>query len=212
LGPTGTLRIGGNSADQTVWTSAGEAPPTWAKATWTPATFERLAELLRATGWDAVLTAELKHHDAACAADEARYGSELLGRSLRAIETGNEPDLYGTSEDADWRTFHEYRQGIQAATPDVAFVAAGASRRLTAAGPRSSPTTLPVARRSRRSPGTCTRCRPAMAARSRWRSSSRRRSGRQKAAGSTRAAQAARVGAPRSWTRRIVSCTEASPA
>ena len=127
LGPAGTLRIGGNSADQTFWTSSDEPPPSWSTATITPAALSRLGDLLRATGWNAVLTLNLKHPDPARAADEAVHASTLLGPSLAAVELGNEPDMYGISEDTYWQRYLSYRSAITAKAPTVTFVAPGMS-------------------------------------------------------------------------------------
>ncbi|MGB9184529.1 MAG: hypothetical protein WCB67_10710, partial [Solirubrobacteraceae bacterium] len=43
LGRAGILRIGGNSLDETFWTSSAERPPSWAQGTITPASLSTLA-------------------------------------------------------------------------------------------------------------------------------------------------------------------------
>ncbi len=42
---SGVLRIGGDSADDTFWTSSGEQAPEWAKYTLTPKNLEKLASV-----------------------------------------------------------------------------------------------------------------------------------------------------------------------
>ncbi len=89
-----TIRIGGNTVDQTYWTSTGETPPSWSIATITPAALTALNTLAKASGWKVILGVNLKHYDPARAADEAKHAVAALGSSLQAIEIGNEPDLY----------------------------------------------------------------------------------------------------------------------
>ena len=91
---TSVLRIGGNTVDQTYWTSSGETPPSWSIATITPAELTRWAPSPRASGWKVILGVNLKHYDPARAGDEAAHAAAALGSSLQAVEIGNEPDLY----------------------------------------------------------------------------------------------------------------------
>jgi hypothetical protein len=88
------IRIGGNTVDQTYWTSTGEPAPSWSIATITPADLTALGTLARASGWKVMLGVNLKHYDPVRAADEASHAAVALGSSLQAIEIGNEPDLY----------------------------------------------------------------------------------------------------------------------
>ena len=88
------IRVGGNTVDQTYWTSTGQTPPSWSIATITPADLTALGTLARASGWKVILGVNLKHYDPARAADEASHAAAALGSSLQAIEIGNEPDLY----------------------------------------------------------------------------------------------------------------------
>ena len=156
LGPKGTLRIGGNSADQTFWTSRGEAAPSWATGTVTPAALSRLAGLLQTTGWKAVVTVNMKQFDPARAADEAWYARDLLGTSLVAIEIGNEPNDYYLSEDEFWPDYITYRNAILARVPGCPS-SLPARRTLAARSIRRSSTTRRQAdQRSSPSPATST--------------------------------------------------------
>ncbi|HEY2657772.1 MAG TPA: hypothetical protein VGI55_18450, partial [Solirubrobacteraceae bacterium] len=121
IGPTGLLRIGGNSLDQSFWTSRGERPPSWSQGTATPASLRALARALP-TGWRVILGVNLKHFAPQRAADEARQAVRVLGPKLAAIEPGNEPDHYGISEATYLRHFQRYAQVLQRAVPGVGIV------------------------------------------------------------------------------------------
>jgi hypothetical protein len=89
---TSVMRIGGNTSDETFWTSTGQTPPSWSIATITPADLTALNTLAKASGWKIILGVNLKQYDPARAADEAEHAVAALGSSLQAIEIGNEPD------------------------------------------------------------------------------------------------------------------------
>ena len=119
---TSVIRIGGNTVDQTYWTSTGEAPPSWSIATITPADLTALNTLAKASGWKVILGVNFKHYDPTRAADEAARAVAALGSSLQAIEIGNEPDLYSqySGNTAQFLTdFHAYVSAITAASPGV---------------------------------------------------------------------------------------------
>jgi Glycosyl hydrolase family 79 C-terminal beta domain/Ricin-type beta-trefoil lectin domain-like len=116
------LRIGGNTVDQTFWTSTGAPAPSWAIATITPADLTALASLARASGWKVILGVNLEHYNPASAADEARDARAALGSSLQAIEIGNEPNFYPqySGNTAQYFTdFQAYVSAIEQAVPGV---------------------------------------------------------------------------------------------
>ena len=113
---TSVMRIGGNTSDETFWTSTGQTPPSWSIATITPADLTALNTLAKASGWKVILGVNLKQYDPARAADEAEHAVEALGSSLQAIEIGNEPDLYLSSSDYV-AEFQAYVSAIEAAAP-----------------------------------------------------------------------------------------------
>jgi Ricin-type beta-trefoil lectin domain/Glycosyl hydrolase family 79 C-terminal beta domain len=115
LGPS-VMRIGGNTSDETFWTSTGETPPSWSIATITPADLTALNTLAKASGWKVILGVNLKQYDPARAADEAEHAANALGSSLQAIEIGNEPDGYVSSSDY-FTEFQAYVSAIEAAVP-----------------------------------------------------------------------------------------------
>jgi hypothetical protein len=120
LGPTGTIRVGGNSGDGTFWTSTGETAPSGATSgTITPAKLAPLAAIAKATGWKVILAVNLKHRDPARAADEARYAQQIFGHSLLAIEVGNEPNFYEADAAAYYADFETYASAIRAAVPGI---------------------------------------------------------------------------------------------
>jgi hypothetical protein len=123
IGPHGLLRIGGNSLDESMWTSHNESPPAWAtQGVVTPASLRTLAGALRSTGWRVILGVDLRHYAPARAVDEARYAAQILGSKLAAIEPGNEPDHYGISETAYLQRFRNYARALHAALPAVPLV------------------------------------------------------------------------------------------
>jgi len=116
------IRIGGNTVDETFWTSTGQTAPSWSIATITPADLTALATLAKASGWKVILGVGLDHYNPASAADEAAHAVAALGSSLQAIEIGNEPDLYSQyeSNSAQYFTdFQAYVSAIEAAAPGV---------------------------------------------------------------------------------------------
>jgi len=120
LGPAGVIRIGGNSGDTTFWTSTGEPAPTWATGgTITPAKLQHLATITRGAGWKVILAVNLKHPDPARAADEAKYARAIFGRSLLAIEIGNEPNFYYSGVPAYYADFESYAAAIKQAVPGL---------------------------------------------------------------------------------------------
>jgi len=122
LGPTGILRIGGNSADETFWTSTGQSAPSWSEGTITPASLNSLESVISGTGWKVILAVNLKEFSTSRAADEAKYAEQLLGSSLAAIEIGNEPNYYYTSDSTYFSDFESYVAAIRAAVPGIGIV------------------------------------------------------------------------------------------
>ncbi len=128
LGPA-TLRIGGNSADRSWWTSDGESRPDWATSTVTPADLGRLRRLLDAANWQTIFTVNLGHFEPQRAASEARAAAAILGPRLHSIEIGNEPNAFGTSVEklrppsysvTDYlRELGVYQASIRKAAPNV---------------------------------------------------------------------------------------------
>ena len=122
LSPSSVIRVGGNTVDETFWTSTGAAAPSWSIGTITPADLTALGTLAKASGWKVILGVNLKEYNPASAANEAQYAQRDLGSSLEAIEIGNEPDLYSQyeSDPAQFPTdFQSYVTAIDASAPGV---------------------------------------------------------------------------------------------
>jgi hypothetical protein len=129
LGP-GVVRFGGNQVDKTFWTSTGEKPPEWALATLTPRDIERVAPLVKASGWKVLYGVNLKHKDPARAADEVATVRKLLGGALQGIEIGNEPNYYvkeiaGYSPAQYHADFEVYRDALAKVAPGLGLVGPG---------------------------------------------------------------------------------------
>ncbi len=122
ISPSSVIRVGGNTVDETFWTSTGETAPSWSMGTITPSGLTALAQLAKAGGWKVILGVNLKEYDPARAANEARHAQQDLGSSLEAVEIGNEPDLYSTykSNPAQYPVdFAAYVSAIRQAAPGV---------------------------------------------------------------------------------------------
>jgi hypothetical protein len=129
LGP-GVLRFGGNQVDKTFWTSTGEKAPEWGLTTVTPADLERLAILIKATGWQLLYGLNLKHKDPARAADEVATAKRIFGDALLAVEVGNEPNYYSKEiagySPAQYHADYElYRKALAKAAPGVGLTGPG---------------------------------------------------------------------------------------
>ena len=115
---TSVIRVGGNTEDESFWTSTGETAPSWSIATITPADLTALDTLAKASGWKVILGVNLEEYDPARAADEAAHAVAALGSSLQAIEIGNEPNFY-LSSSTYTTEFQAYVSAIEAAAPGV---------------------------------------------------------------------------------------------
>jgi hypothetical protein len=124
LGP-GMLRFGGASVDA-AFSTDGEAPA-WATTTITPRDLARLGTLARRADWLVLLALPLGHYDPKSAAREAAAAAHNLGRSLAAVEIGNEPNAFWFSglRPGSWgypqyrREIRAYRRAIGSAAPGV---------------------------------------------------------------------------------------------
>lgn len=96
LGGTGDLRFGGQTSDlNAAWLDPATDPlPAWSSFGVTPADLATVGSLAEASGWSVDLGVNLLEYDPATAVDEVRTAEQEIGPSLRAVEIGNEPDLY----------------------------------------------------------------------------------------------------------------------
>jgi hypothetical protein len=129
LGPTGVLRIGGNTSEDTIWKPSNQ-DMRLGRIVLTPARIDRLAALVHALGWKLIYGLNLARGTPEAAAAEAAYVARALGTDLLAFQIGNEPDGFGRwrsvrakSYDAraylaEWRGFH---QASRAQVPDARF-------------------------------------------------------------------------------------------
>jgi hypothetical protein len=93
LGP-GILRVSGDSVDHTQWLTPAAPLLPWSAATIGPGDLERLAALMRASGWRLILGLNLGHLLMPSLVEEARAASSQLGPSLAGLAIGNEPDIF----------------------------------------------------------------------------------------------------------------------
>lgn len=96
-----SLRIGGDSADETWWPMAGVLPPPPIRYRLTDRWLRTTRALADATGGKLILDINLASRRPAIAATEVRTLRRGIGASrIQAFEIGNEPDLF---------PFHHYR-------------------------------------------------------------------------------------------------------
>jgi hypothetical protein len=128
LGP-GTLRFGGNAAEQTVWSPEGAVGDS-GDFHLTPAHVDAVFALARSIGWRVTVALGLAQFDPAAAAAEAAYLVESGGDALLGVEIGNEPNLYAIQgyRSASWSVdslaaeFDAYAAAIVAREPSAPLV------------------------------------------------------------------------------------------
>lgn len=92
----GTLRLGGNSQDNTCWDRAAAPRPDLCQAGLDAGMLQSWADAARATGWKVVVGVNLKQDDPAWALREVDQGIAryLPPRQVLALEIGNEPEFF----------------------------------------------------------------------------------------------------------------------
>jgi hypothetical protein len=127
LGP-GVVRFGGITSDENVGFSEPSLPaPPWASSVIDPAELDGIGQIARRSDWKVLLSVGMAHFEPATAAREVAAADRALGRSLMAVEIGNEPDAYGRHgfRELPWiaQGYEEqvsiYREAIDALTPGI---------------------------------------------------------------------------------------------
>ncbi len=144
LSPRGVLRIGGNTAEYTTWSSddadaaknltphaigpdAGTAAKT--ASILTPIAIRNLRNFIdRTGGWRVIYGLNLWHGTPENAAAEATFVLETLGPRLICFQIGNEPDMdhnAGSKErwtfDHYWERWQVFRDAVRKAVPGARF-------------------------------------------------------------------------------------------
>jgi hypothetical protein len=143
LGAQGVLRIGGNTAEYTAWSSndsdaaknqtpaaigpdAGTAAKT--ASILTPLAIRNLNDFVEAIGWRVIYGLNLRRGTPENAAAEARYVSDTLGEKLICFQIGNEPDMNHADGSKDRWSFDYYyplwqkhRAAVVEAVPHARF-------------------------------------------------------------------------------------------
>jgi hypothetical protein len=103
LGPTGSIRIGGNTSDYASWSPDGPAVSSPQATVVDRRALDDLGTFLRATGWRLIWGLNLGRGSVGEAVDEAMAVASSVGDRLLAFEIGNEPDLFaGIHRPADY--------------------------------------------------------------------------------------------------------------
>jgi hypothetical protein len=144
LNPRGVLRIGGNTAEYTTWSSddadaaknltphaigpdAGTAAKT--ASILTPLAIRNLNDFINKAGeWRVIYGLNLWHGTPENAAAEAAFVSQALGPRLICFQIGNEPDMdhdAGSKErwtfDHYWERWQIFRDAVKKAVPGARF-------------------------------------------------------------------------------------------
>ena len=107
---TGNIRIGAGAVDYFVeWNPSNKPLPSWARTGIGHADIDRLAALVKATGWNVELGVNLGHFDPKLVADEAAYAVPRLGSHLAAMSCGNEPNLFANRVRPSGYGYAQYR-------------------------------------------------------------------------------------------------------
>ncbi len=132
----GILRIGGNSADLSTWSSSGASMCSNSQTVITPALVTSLFAFATRIHWRVIWTLPLLKYNPANAAQEAAGTARIGGTTLLDFAIGNEPELYNKKSatySAFWNpsTFLsrweiEYK-AVKAAVPDSAISGPDAS-------------------------------------------------------------------------------------
>lgn len=131
----GNLRFSANQVDRTAWLTGPDAPmPAWVPdgQVVMPTDLARVADLARSIGWTVDMGVNLAQFNPAAAADQARNAREHIGSALRAVQIGNEPNVYiasgliGTDKRRPYTPesyavdAQAYRDAIESAAPGTA--------------------------------------------------------------------------------------------
>jgi hypothetical protein len=125
-----TLRIGGYSADSSVWEPDGGMPCDMAQPVVTKTLIDRLFAFAQRIHWNVIWTLNLNANDPQTAADEAKAVAAVGGIALVGFSIGNEPELYVTKglRLAQWGfanyqyEWEQYRDAILRMVPSANFI------------------------------------------------------------------------------------------
>ncbi len=129
LGPSGVIRVGGNTADYASYSEQGKPVSTPKSTVVNRASFRGLRSFLDATGWSLIWGLDLGQSTVPEVVEEAQAVSAAMGNKLLAFEVGNEPDLFvheghrrGSYTFADYLAdYRRYKSAIRARLPHAPF-------------------------------------------------------------------------------------------
>ena len=122
ISPSSVMRIGGNTVDETFWTSTGEAAPSWAIAHDHPGGPDGAGRAGQGQRLEGDPGRQPQAVRPGGGRNEASTRRRRSARSLQAIEIGNEPNLYSQyeSDPSQYLTdFAAYVSAIEQAAPGV---------------------------------------------------------------------------------------------
>ena len=137
LGPAGTIRVGGITADYATFAPNAEPVSAPKGSVVNLSNLHDLASILQATGWNLIWCLNLGTGNADQAVSEAQAVTAEVKDRLLAFEVGNEPDLFnrGSSSHrpaaysyADYLDeYRRYKAAIRAKLPNAPFAAPDAA-------------------------------------------------------------------------------------
>ena len=137
LGPAGTIRVGGITADYASFAPNAEAVSAPKGSVINLSNLRDLASMLQATGWKLIWCLNLGTGDVDQAVAEAQAVAAEVKDNLLAFEIGNEPDLFNRGSSAhrpaaygydDYlREYRRYKMAIRLKLPHAPFAAPDAA-------------------------------------------------------------------------------------
>ncbi len=131
LSPTGVIRVGGNTSDDSKFAPEQAARSAPKGTLVNAAGLRELGAFLRATNWQLIWGLNLGSSDEGQAIAEAEAVTAAVGDRLLAFEIGNEPDLFGRGAGAHrpgtygYKTYlqeyRRYKAAIRARLPNAPF-------------------------------------------------------------------------------------------
>lgn len=118
LGPS-ILRFGGDAVETTGWSSRGTAECSYSFTMISGASIDGVFSFARRTGLRVIWPVDLRDKDPAVYSDEAAYAVTSGGRTLAALEIGNEPDLYGWDYSQYRTQWEAYVKAIKSKAPNA---------------------------------------------------------------------------------------------
>lgn len=118
----GTIRLGGASGDQTIWTPNGTPSCSFNGTVVTKSLVDEVFAFARKTNRKVTYLINLQTGNPTTEINEATYAAQSGGTQLQAFEIGNEPDLYGISFAQYQTKWEAMYNAVHGAVPNVPII------------------------------------------------------------------------------------------